>query len=180
VFLLKGNVSQSELEQIRVPEGLKGQSKARSVSRAQVLLGKSLFFGKGQCSTCHSLHNRPEYSVLGPALAWRGLSDPQSIKESILQPNSSIATGYGTATCVLQSGKSVSGRVVRVKDDSISLMVHDPTGEWRLTTINRSELDEEIADDFPPPAESPMPSAATAHLTADELEAIVQFILSLN
>jgi PQQ-dependent dehydrogenase (methanol/ethanol family) len=70
--------------------------------------GGSLFFGKAGCSGCHTIRGRGGFP--GPDLSnvARRLSFNQ-LRESLLDPDASIAEGYGGVTAVTTSGQRISG-----------------------------------------------------------------------
>ena len=70
--------------------------------------GRALFFGKAECSACHTIRGRggfpgPDLSNIG-----RMRSFPQ-LRESILDPDAEIADGYGGVTVTTNTGRTISG-----------------------------------------------------------------------
>ncbi len=75
---------------------------------ADVKSGESIFFGKGQCSTCHLAYGRgvsngPDLSAVARRLR------PAELRQSLLDPSASIATGYGTVLLTKKDGTQLQG-----------------------------------------------------------------------
>jgi PQQ-dependent dehydrogenase (methanol/ethanol family) len=70
--------------------------------------GSAFFFGKGQCASCHMIAGRG--AAVGPDLSnvARRLTLTQ-LRDSLLTPNSRIATGYELVSVQLRDGRSVRG-----------------------------------------------------------------------
>ncbi len=70
--------------------------------------GERIFFGGGQCSSCHMIRGRG--SSNGPDLsnAGRRLKLPE-LKESLLDPDAKIADGWGTVAAILKDGRKLRG-----------------------------------------------------------------------
>ena len=72
------------------------------------LAGRSFFFGKGQCGSCHMVAGRG--TAVGPDLstAARDLTVDQ-LRDALLNPGARIAPGYGLVTLALKNGSSFRG-----------------------------------------------------------------------
>ncbi len=70
--------------------------------------GEKIFFGSGQCSSCHMFRGRG--STLGPDLSnvAREMTTVE-IQESLLHPDEHITPGYELVTVELRDGRSVRG-----------------------------------------------------------------------
>jgi cytochrome c oxidase cbb3-type subunit 3 len=70
--------------------------------------GETLFWGKGNCGSCHAIGSRGEN--LGPDLTRLGRRvNAASVKRSIIAPGEEISPGYETVKIVTRDGKTVSG-----------------------------------------------------------------------
>ncbi|HYO81253.1 MAG TPA: PQQ-binding-like beta-propeller repeat protein [Bryobacteraceae bacterium] len=96
--------------------------------------GKQIFFGKGQCASCHMVYG--EGSAVGPDLSnvARELTVDQ-IREALLQPDSRIASGYELVTVHLQSGKSLRG-FARSRS-SFDLALQDLQGRFHPLSLDQ-------------------------------------------
>ena len=104
--------------------------------------GKSIFEGKGQCLTCHSIDNRG--GSLGPALTEIGVQrTPESLRQSLLDPDAEIAKAYRTAVVITKQGERIEGIVLN--EDDLSVQIRDADGNPRsflkdnLTDLHREE-----------------------------------------
>ena len=82
---------------------------ARAVP-GDVKAGESIFFGDGQCSTCHIVRGRgvsvgPDLSNVGRRLR------PAELRQSLLDPSASITQGYGSELLTLIDGRTLQGYV---------------------------------------------------------------------
>jgi PQQ-dependent dehydrogenase (methanol/ethanol family) len=70
--------------------------------------GKTFFFGKGQCTTCHMVYG--EGAAVGPDLSnvARDMT-VEEIRDALLRPDARIAPGYGLVTVQLRSGQTLRG-----------------------------------------------------------------------
>jgi PQQ-dependent dehydrogenase (methanol/ethanol family) len=115
--------------------------------------GERLFFGEGQCSTCHMVHGRGE--PIGPDLS--GIARDLTVDElrtSLLQPSAHIARGYEIITVQLRNGQSVRG-FSRSRSNS-EIVVQDLTGQFHLLSSSEvSAITEEKKSPMPPVKASP-------------------------
>src|SRR6516225_1000598 len=90
--------------------------------------GKAIFEGKGACLRCHSIENRG--GSLGPDLSGIGLlRTPQSLRQSVTDPNAEISDEYLTVVVVTSQGKQVEG--IALNADDISIQLRDAQGNLR-------------------------------------------------
>jgi PQQ-dependent dehydrogenase (methanol/ethanol family) len=75
-----------------------------------VAAGALLFFGKGECSSCHIARGRG--AAVGPDLSniGRQMTIPE-LSRALVEPDAAIAQGYATARAVLKDGGTVRGFV---------------------------------------------------------------------
>jgi PQQ-dependent dehydrogenase (methanol/ethanol family) len=81
---------------------------AASAVPADVKAGESIFFGDGQCSTCHvargrGVSNGPDLSSVARRLR------PAELRQSLLDPGASITQGYGSVLLTLNDGSTLQG-----------------------------------------------------------------------
>jgi PQQ-dependent dehydrogenase (methanol/ethanol family) len=93
--------------------------------------GEKVFFGSGQCSTCHMVHgvgsaNGPDLSGVGRKLR---LADLQRL---LSDPNSNITAGYGTASVTMNDGRTLKGFVRAQGSHDVVLQTNDGN-LWPLT-----------------------------------------------
>lgn len=132
--------------------------------------GAALYRGKGNCSTCHSLHG--EGGVAGPDLTDIGeRRGTGHLRQSLQDPEADLPEGYLLITVEAKDGRSVTG--VRVNEDSFSIQVRDNAGRahsfWK-TELTRIEKQR---------GKSAMPSFRTS-LTDAELTDLVSYLASLK
>jgi cytochrome c oxidase cbb3-type subunit 3 len=97
--------------------------------------GRSLFFGKAGCVSCHMI--RGEGGLLGPDLSDAGMHMTLGqMRESLLQPDKRIADGFQGITVVTQAGERIEG--IAKNQDNYSLQLLDKQGHLHL--LAKSEL----------------------------------------
>jgi putative heme-binding domain-containing protein len=150
------------------------RSLATSVPRATSLTGdanrgRSIFDGKGQCLTCHSV--RGAGSQAGPNLtAIGGVRRAVELERSILDPNAEIRANNRSIRAVTRDGRTVTGRLLN--QDSFTVQLLDASGRLRL--FERSNLLESAVL-----KDSPMPGYRDK-LSAQELADVVSYLVSLK
>ena len=76
--------------------------------QGDVTAGARFFSGRGQCSSCHIALGRGK--AIGPDLSNIGRQlTLEELTTALLDPNASIATGYGTVRVTLRDGRTVQG-----------------------------------------------------------------------
>lgn len=131
--------------------------------------GKTLFSGKGACTTCHRVHGHgpltaPDLSDVG------ALRTPAALQRSMLDPSRAMIPINRPVTITTTAGKTVKGR--RVNEDTFSMQLIDDTGA--LVTVVKKDVKSMDAG-----TTSPMPSVAKT-LAADEVADLVAYLLSLR
>ena len=97
-----------------------------------VAAGESLFFGKGQCSSCHIAGGRgaaggPDLSSIGRQLTLAELS------RALTDPDAAIAQGYATARVQLKDGRTLRGFVRNEGNHVLPLQ----TVDGRLVAVDK-------------------------------------------
>ncbi len=130
--------------------------------------GRAVFATKPEagCIRCHSVSG--EGGQIGPDLTWlRNSIDRTLILESIVAPNSSIATGFKSALVTLKNGGTVSG-----------VVTHEGTEEITVTSVVDGKKTKvktaDIAERTPLP--SPMPPHFGVALDKRAIRDLVEFI----
>ncbi len=97
--------------------------------------GKQIYFGKGECSHCHSIAGQGGF--LGPDLTTYGSTSADTvIRQAILNPNRIVPAGYKSAVATTRDGVRIEG-IVR-NEDNFSVQVQTQDGAFHL--LQKSEL----------------------------------------
>ncbi|MFT7161593.1 MAG: putative heme-binding domain-containing protein, partial [Bacteroidia bacterium] len=122
------------------------------------------------CASCHRINGNG--GLLGPDLTSIGsYMTPNSILESVLNPNSDIKQGYETVLLTKTNGEVVSGLLHRKTNNST--LVRQPTGD--IVEIPAAEI---AKLDVSP--KSLMPSGLTNNLNKNELKDLLAYLISLG
>jgi putative heme-binding domain-containing protein len=131
--------------------------------------GRTIFEGKGQCLTCHSVGGTGGRT--GPALTEIGsLRRAVELHRSLIDPQAEIRSDQRSVRAVTRQGATVTGRLLN--QDSFSVQLLDSTG--RLVLLEKSNLRE-----YTILKESPMPSYQD-RLDTQELADLVSFLTTLR
>ena len=122
------------------------------------------------CGSCH--RTQREGGLSGPDLSTIGsFMTPNSILESVLNPNSDIKQNYETVVVSKTNGEVVSG------------LLHRKTNDATLIRLANSELIEIPNEDLQEVDVSPvslMPAGLTRNLHRDELKDLLAYLMSLG
>jgi putative heme-binding domain-containing protein len=128
-------------------------------------------FAQGACFKCHRFAR--EGGIVGPVLdaVGRRFND-RDMLDAILEPSKVVSDQYQATTFVLESGKSVTGRIANLsgKNYLVSENMLDP---GRLTPVNRDEVEELI-----PSPLSQMPTGLVDTLTEEEILDLIAYLRS--
>ena len=129
--------------------------------------GESLFFGRAQCSKCHTLSGKGGF--IGPDLTGfaEGLS-PREMSHAILNPERESRQNRGSVSVTFVDGRSLDG-IVR-NEDNFSLQIQSLDGAFHL--IQKAEVSE-----VKPAAKPLMPDDYGKTLSPTELDDIVGFLM---
>ena len=145
---------------------LQGKTESRAVP-GDSARGKEIFFGKGECSSCHAVAGQGGF--LGPDLTSYGsAASSKQILDAILNSNRIVPSGYKSAVVTLGDGSSVEG-VVR-NEDNFSVQLQTQDGAFHF--FQKSELQK-----FEYSKQSRMPSNYAQRLNQDELNDLVSFLM---
>ena len=147
---------------------LQGRSSAAAPA-GNARRGREIFFGKGECSTCHS--SQGEGGFFGPDLS--GYGDPfpaKIILDMIVSPSRNPQAGYKAAAATTQAGERVEGLVRNEDNFSVQLLTRDGTFHF----FQKSELQSfEYLD------HSVMPADYGTRLAPEELNDLVAYLMSV-
>jgi cytochrome c oxidase cbb3-type subunit III len=129
--------------------------------------GKQVFFGKGECSTCHSISG--EGGFLGPDLTAYAYRIPaQTILEGIVSQNRIVPNGYKLAIVTTHDGDRVEG-IVR-NEDNFSLQLQAKDGSFHF--FQKSDL-----QNVTYPTQPLMPTNYGERLSHAELNDLVNYLM---
>jgi len=119
---------------VRYLRTLQGKSDAVAI-RGDSTRGRNIFFGKGGCSSCHTVLG--EGGFLGPDLTEYGAAvQAKAMREGIINPNRIVPVGYRLAVVRTHDGSRVEG-VVR-SEDNFSVQLQSRDGGFHF--LQKSEL----------------------------------------
>jgi putative heme-binding domain-containing protein len=123
-----------------------------------------------QCLKCHTTHGVGGY--IGPDLSMIGKkASRENLFESILYPSKAIADQYVTWTIETNKGISVQGLLIEETTEIVILR----DAEGRDTRVNKREIESRNKS-----LKSIMPEDGVAHLNADELVDLVEYLFTLK
>jgi putative heme-binding domain-containing protein len=155
--------------------------KASAMSTGNAAHGKQLFFGDGNCSTCHMVSGKG--GRLGPDLTDVGGSRTrESLVESIRDPNRRLAWGlteaskefpqeYESVTAITADGKEVKG--VTLNEDSFTVQIMDSSEHIHLLDKNKLKTLHKTR-------QSAMPKYNADVLSDKDVEDILAFLASVG
>jgi cytochrome c oxidase cbb3-type subunit III len=130
--------------------------------------GKEIFFGKGECSTCHTISG--EGGFLGPDLsAYGSAMSVKAIRDEIVRPERSVPAGYRSAVLTTSGGDRLEG-IIR-NEDNFSLQLQTKDGSFHF--FEKSEL-----RTVEPAGQSLMPTNYSQRLSPDELNDLVSYLMN--
>ena len=145
---------------------LQGKTDSRAVPGDPVR-GKAIFFGKGECSSCHAVSGQGGF--LGPDLtAYGAASSAKQIQDAILNSNRIVPPGYRAAVATTRDGNAIEG-VVR-NEDNFSVQLQTQDGAFHF--FQKSDLQK-----FEYSKQPLMPSNYAQRLNQDELNDLVSFLM---
>jgi len=140
-----------------------------SLQRGDVVAGKAVFEGKGDCLRCHRV--RGNGSRLGPELTDIGaLRRAIELERSILDPDAEILPENRFFRVIAKDGTTTTGRLLN--QDAFTVQLFDE--KERLLSFSKTDLKEYAFID-----KSPMPSYQ-GKLSPAELADLVSYLASLK
>jgi putative heme-binding domain-containing protein len=143
--------------------------------------GRELFFGDGNCSSCHMVEGKG--GRLGPDLTAVGAARTvESLVESVRRPSARLAWGlteptkefaqeYETVVVVTPDGREIRG--VTLNEDEFSLQMMDTTEQIHL-------FEKDKLGSIRKSRESLMPSYDLAILSDSDLQDIIAYLLNVG
>jgi putative heme-binding domain-containing protein len=129
--------------------------------------GRAVFFGKGECSTCHMISG--EGGFMGPDLSAFGFAmSAEAILDAILKPQRTVPPEYKSATVTTRDGTRVKG-IVR-NEDNFSLQLQDNAGSFHFFQKSDLQTLEYLA-------QSSMPTNYRERLSRSELNDLASFLM---
>jgi len=158
--------TQAVVRYLRKLQGVSGAVAGEKLT-GDAVAGKAVYFGKGQCSSCHMVNG--EGGFIAPDLTTYGQSRAASeVLQAILKPDAQLSPGAKVVEVKTKSGVKISG-VVR-SEDNINITLLSEDGRYHFLT--RSNLASVNFTDH-----SLMPDDYGTRLTAKELDDVVSFLI---
>lgn len=130
--------------------------------------GKEIFFGKGECSSCHTVSGQGGF--LGPDLSGYGsTSSATAIHNEIVRPQRIPQTGYRLAIITTKNGEPLEGLIRN--EDNFSLQLQTKDGNFHF--FLKSELSNIDRLDT-----SLMPTDYGERLSPGELNDLVSYLMT--
>ncbi|HLZ42061.1 MAG TPA: c-type cytochrome [Candidatus Sulfotelmatobacter sp.] len=132
--------------------------------------GKEIFFGKGDCSSCHAISGQGGF--LGPDLSsYASTASAQAIHDEIVKPQRTPQTGYTPAVLTTTQGERLEGLIRNEDNFSIQLQTNDGSFHFfsksELSTVDRRET-------------SLMPANYRESLGPGELNDLVSYLMTAS
>ena len=148
---------------------LQGRAESRTLP-GDSKRGKALFFGKAECSTCHTISG--EGGFLGPDLSgYAATADPTAIREQIVKTQRTPAPSYRPAVLTTADGERLEGLIRN--EDNFSLQFQTKDGNFHF--FQKSDLRNLERGDS-----SLMPTDYRDRLSSGQLDDVVSFLVSVN
>jgi len=146
---------------------LQGKVEARTPP-GDATRGKEIFFGKGECSSCHTISG--EGGFLGSDLSAYGATmSAKAIRDQIIQPVRNVPAGYRAATLTTRAGDRLEG-IIR-NEDNFSVQLQAKDGSFHF--FEKSEL-----RTLEPLSQSLMPTNYSERISADGLNDLVSYLMN--
>ena len=130
--------------------------------------GKEIFFGKSDCSTCHTISGQGGF--LGPDLTEHGAtSSADAIRDEIVRAPRVPSIGYRTAVLTTESGERLEGLVRNEDNFSVQLQTKNGTFHFFKKTDLRS---------FDRQDGSVMPADYRSRLSDAELNDLASYLMT--
>ena len=149
---------------------------------ARIEAGRELFYGRYQCGQCHSTGGSVGGQLLtAPSLAGVGLRGRQPLYQAIRNPSEQILTPYRQYQCLTMDGEVFVGRLLHKSDDAVRLLIRNADGSVGTVDLSVDDLEgDDLEDALRESAVSPMPQWSESQMPADDLELLVDFLLTLR
>ena len=111
-----------EIVNLQIPDRRTDQSQHTLVRLQDMELAEQVLHDKAGCLKCHSLHHVPESKVYAPGIFGVGLTDKQTLRESVVDPYKEIKPNYYSVNVVLQNGEVITGRLMSQDERAIDVV----------------------------------------------------------
>lgn len=145
---------------------LQGRQEARSTP-GDAKRGKEIFFGKGECSSCHTIFGSGGF--LGPDLSAYGSANAGQILDALLSAERVMSAGYRPVVVTTNDRKQIEG-IIR-DEDNFSLQLQTKDGSFYF--FQKSDL-----KNIDRPAQSIMPTNYRDRLTTVELNDLIKYMIN--
>jgi putative heme-binding domain-containing protein len=164
------NLSEKQIRAvIQYLRSLQGKTETRTVA-GDAKRGKETFFGKGECSLCHTISGQGGF--LGPDLSAYGSSaSADALRDEITKSPRNPRPGYRWAVLTTREGDRIEGLIRN--EDNFSVQFQAKDGSFHF--FQKSEL-----RNFDRRETSLMPTDYRERLTSAELDDLVSFLLSAS
>lgn len=148
---------------------LQGKGTARAIP-GDAKKGEGIFYGKGECSSCHTVSGRGGF--LGPDLsAYGSTRSPAEILNGIISKSRNAPAGYRPVVVTLGDGSHISG-ILR-NEDNFSLQLQGEDGSFYF--FERSAL-----QDVNYSEQSRMPTDFAEKLSRGEINDLISFLMAAS
>ena len=145
---------------------LQGKGDTHTV-RGDAKHGREIFFGKGDCSSCHTVEG--EGGFLGPDLTeYAATSSTDGVRSEIVRSPRTPARGYRQAVVTTVKGERLEGLIRNEDNFSIQLQTRD--GNFHLLRNTDVQSCQTLDG-------SPMPANYRERLTDSELDDLVSYLM---
>jgi cytochrome c oxidase cbb3-type subunit 3 len=160
-------------EQVRAVIGyvraLQGKGETRGLP-GDAKRGKEIFFGKGDCSSCHTISGKGGF--LGPDLTeHESNASANAIRDEIVRTPRVPSSGYRMAVLTTSNGNRLEGLVRN--EDNFSVQLQTKDGSFHL--LKKAGL-----RDFEPLDKSLMPANYRERLNDGELNDLVSYLMATS
>jgi len=130
--------------------------------------GKEVFFGKGECATCHTISGKGGF--LGPDLSAYGAGTPaKTVLDAILRPTRTAPPGYRSAVATTSDGVRFEG-IVR-NEDNFSVQIQTSDGSFHF--LQKSDVQKlEYSN------QSTMPTDYGDRLSHNEINDLASYLMT--
>ena len=129
--------------------------------------GKEIFFGKGECSSCHSIAGQGGF--LGPDLTeYAATASPEGIRDGIIRSPRAPSHGYRAAVVTTMRGEHLEGLIRN--EDNFSMQLQTKDGIFHL--LRKSDVRSCEHSDG-----SVMPGDYRERLSDSELDDLISFLM---
>jgi putative heme-binding domain-containing protein len=165
-----GAYSESELTALVAYVRTMGEFDLSNVRIGDAASGESIVMGKGDCTSCHRLHQQGSLGLAPELTAIGAVRTAGALEAALVTPDASMYPINRPVRLVLADGTVVNGR--RLNEDTYSVQLIDEDGALR-------SFEKATLRDFTIIKTSPMPSFADT-LTTQEIADVVAYLLTLR